>query len=132
MTLKKISEIEQINKLIDAERETEKNLTTELAKSRERMKTLLQMKFQATGHEPEISERSIPDLLEAIFRKYGAQHISKAALLIESEFGKSVATQTISGALVRYVNRGKRFKKAGKNTFDVIDVDGEEKRMLKS
>ena len=115
-------ETNKLGELIAKEEEIEKQLIEQLADCRQRKKSLVQSKAMLMGRDfQDYARKSIPDLLEIMFRKYGGQHIRSAALLMQSEFGRVVATQTISGALIRYVQKGKRFKKLGKNFFDIAD-----------
>lgn len=116
------SETDELDKLIAKEDEIERQLLEELAECRQRRKSLTQSWAMLMGNDFRDYERkSIPDLLEILFRKYGKLHIQDAARLIGSEFGRVAATQTISGALIRYASKGKRFKQLGNNFFDVDD-----------
>ncbi len=117
-------EIVLIGKLIATEEELQQVLLKKLNASYARKKELLAERIKITGNKDvdDYSDLAIPDLLEMIFRRYGKQHITQAAVLLESEFGRIADTQTISGALFRYVKQGKRFKKVGKNMFNLIDA----------
>lgn len=115
-------ETKRIDELLAQEKITEKDLLAKLNESRERTKSLLHTRMMLTGIEAQdFSEKPIADLLEAIFRKYGKQHVDFAKILIESEFGRQIEKQTISGTLIRNANQKIKFKRVGKNTFDLID-----------
>lgn len=110
----------EIDKLLLKEERIRQDLQKELDASKERTKSLLHTKLMLSGNLDDYSNKSIPDLLELIFRKYGKQHVDQAKGLLESEFGRQADKQTISGALIRYANSNKRFTRVGKNIFDVI------------
>ncbi len=115
-------ESKNLDDLIDKEDATERRLLEELAECRQRKRSLVESKAMLMGNDfRDFDRKSIPDLLEILFRKYGVMHIKDAAKLLESEFGRVAATQTVSGALIRYANQGKRFKQLGNNTFDIAD-----------
>lgn len=117
-------EILAVDNLIAGEEELQQVLLKKLNASYDRKKELLTERLKLTGKDlDDYSDLAIPDLLEMIFQKFGKQHITQAAALLKTEFGRSADTQTISGALFRYAKKGERFKKVGKNTFNLIDVD---------
>lgn len=115
-------EIYELTELIAKEEKTEKQLAEQLAECRRKKKDTVERKAMLLGNDfRDFNRKSIPDLLEILFCKYGEMYIKEASRLMESEFGRVVATQTISGALIRYTKKGKRFKELGRNIFDVVD-----------
>lgn len=120
MTTEDRKEIDELDEQIAGAERTERQLVEQLAECRRRKKSLVERKALLLGNDfQDFDQKSIPDLLEILFRKYGRLHINDAAKLMESEFGRAVATQTISGALIRYVQKGRRFKQLGNNIFDL-------------
>lgn len=119
-------EILAIDKLIAGEEELQQILSKKLNASYDRKKELVAERLKITGKDADdYSDYAIPDLLEIIFRRFGKQHITQAAALLKTEFGRIADTQTISGALFRYAKKGERFRKVGKNTFNLIDAKEE-------
>lgn len=122
MEIEDRNEIDELNEQIAEAEKRERQLAEQLAECRRRKKDMVERKAMLLGNDfRDFDRKSIPDLLEILFRKYGRLHINQAAKLMESEFGRTVATQTISGALIRYVQKGKRFKQLGNNIFDLAD-----------
>ncbi len=78
-----------------------------------------------------MSKKSIPDLLEEILRgSEKPMHIKELTWWLKLNYQMpTIATQTVSGALTRYANQGKRFKRVGKNTFTLLDEKTEEENI---
>ena len=115
-------EAQNLEELIAKEDATERRLLEELAECRQRKRSLVESKAMLMGNDfRDFGRKSIPDLLEILFERHGGMNIYAAAKLLESEFGRVAATQTVSGALIRYARQGKRFKQLGNNTFDLAD-----------
>jgi hypothetical protein len=70
---------------------------------------------------PISARMSIPDSIENILRSAGALHVdSILERLREMELYPNINKQTITSALTRYHNRGKRFKRVGKNKYALL------------
>ncbi len=113
-----------IDKLLAELRTEEKQLISSLSNVQGKIKSLLETRALLTGQEFNPNkEKSIPDLLEDVLRQCGAKHVDELVEILRADYPQtgSVAKQTVSGALIRYSNQGRKFKRVGKNTFAVID-----------
>lgn len=119
------SETVRIDKLLSEAYAERKDLKAGLSKVDRRIKTLLETKAMLTGQVVPIKskEQTIPDALEEILKTHGKAHCDELKVLLE-EKGVFAAKQTISGALIRYANQGRRFKRVGKNTFALLEKKG--------
>lgn len=114
------SETVEIDKLLAQARMEEKDLKIALSKVQSKIKSLSETRALLRGNE--FTQKSIPDLLEEILRKQGKAHVDDLVEILKTEYQMdSVAKQTVSGALIRYANQGKRFERVGKNTFGLLE-----------
>lgn len=85
----------------------------------------LNQSYRIVGGEPfvDVSEQKpIADMTEEILRKYGKLHVDDVvAKLAEPPYERMVDKQSVVGTLVRYISQKKRFKRVGKNIFDVLE-----------
>ncbi len=120
---------DQLAKLVAEAKEEERELKAKLLKVRNRIRILNETVIKLTGKTSEESEeKSIPDLLEEILRRNGKPtHVDDLLLTLKHDYQMhSVGKQTLSGALIRYASQGRRFKRAGKNTFTLLEEEEEE------
>ena len=116
------SETVRIDNLLAQARMEEKELKTSLSKVQSKIKSLSETRALLQGNE--FTQKSIPDLLEEILRKQGKAHVDDLVEILKTEYQMdSVAKQTVSGALIRYSNQGKRFERVGKNTFGLLEKE---------
>ncbi len=116
------SETKRIDELLAQAIEEEKKLKTNLSKVRKRIKSLAETRAILTGQDTDLSMKSIPDLLEKILRgSEKPMHIKELTWWLKLNYQMpTVTTQTVSGALTRYANKGKRFERVDKNTFTLL------------
>lgn len=70
---------------------------------------------------------SISDAIENILQVAGEQHVNQLLeRLLEMKITPNLNKQTITSALTRYHNRGKRFRRVGKNKYALLN-NGETK-----
>lgn len=112
------SETVRIDNLLAQARMEEKELKTSLSKVQSKIKSLSETRALLQGNE--FTQKSIPDLLEEILSKQGAKHVDDLVMILKTEYQLDSAKQTVSGALIRYANQGKKFERVGKNTFDLL------------
>jgi hypothetical protein len=60
---------------------------------------------------------SIPNLVEQVLREYGEMHADEIADKLRSY---SISKQSITSAVSRYIDKGKRFRRTGKNKFALL------------
>ncbi len=67
--------------------------------------------------------KSIPDHLEGILRNKGhpMKAVDLTAAISQIPGFEQTAQQTVTGALIRYVNKGKRFIRTAPNTYYILE-----------
>lgn len=110
----------RIDKLLEEARAEEKDLKIRLSNVQSKIKSLSETRALLRGEDSQ--QKSIPDALEEILHKRGKAHVDELVEILKTEYHhlSSVAKQTVSGALIRYANQGKRFERVGKNTFALL------------
>lgn len=125
MVVKNKAEIERVEIEIQEKLVERRNLKSALTKNDSDIQTLENYMAYLVGKPvSEISViKSIPDHLEDILREKA--HPTKAKdlwiAIREIDGLENTALQTITGALIRYVNKGKRFTRTGPNTYYVME-----------
>jgi hypothetical protein len=125
MVVKNKAEIERIQIEIQEKLVKRRNLKSALTENDNALQALENYLAYLVGKPvSEISVRkSIPDHLEAILRANGSPMKANDLWIAVSEIDglENTALQTITGALIRYVNKGKRFTRTGPNTYYVME-----------
>lgn len=116
----------ELDTIIEKE-EGERDRLKELLREKERtLNILYKARAELKGDDYSIvtaSEKSIPDHLENLLREHGPQHVKVLKKMLLTEKGVDTGKQTVSGALIRYSNQGRRFKRVGPNVFDILEDD---------
>ena len=60
------------------------------------------------------------DLVEKLLEKHHKLHLSEIMRLLEEEFQTTARPQTVSSGLTRFHNQNKRFRRVGKNTYELL------------
>lgn len=123
MVVKNKAEIERVQIEIQEKLVKHRNLKSALTENGNALQAL--ENYLAYLMEKPVSEisviKSIPDHLEAILRTNGSPMKAKDLWIAIREIDglENTALQTITGALIRYVNKGKRFTRPAPNTYYV-------------
>jgi outer membrane protein TolC len=106
-----------IDAAVDAAKARVRKLEQELRQQKKALKKLMEARSLSQGYieDEESKPPPLPDLVEALLRERGAMHVSDIAAALKAQ------KQTVSSLLVRYVARGKRFKRVDANTFAVME-----------
>jgi hypothetical protein len=125
--------LQDIDRLIKREKEEKKELERLLNDKNRSLQSLYRTRAELKGENYNFSTsprtrsgKAIPDHLEDILRERGPKHVMELKEILYKEKDIDAGKQTISGALIRYTNQGRRFKRSGANVFDILE-DKEEK-----
>jgi hypothetical protein len=120
--------LQDIDKLIEREIEEKKELEQLLKDKNRSLQSLYRTRAELKDESYNFSSsprtrsgKSIPDHLEDILRERGPKHVMELKKILYKEKGVDAGKQTISGALIRYTNQGRRFKRSGANVFDILE-----------
>ncbi len=126
MVVKNKAEIEQLKIQIQEKLVKRRKLKSDLTELDKDLQTLENYLAYLLGKPvSEISGiKSIPDHLENILRSKGHSMSAKelVAAITKIPGLEQTAQQTVTGALIRYVNKGKRFIRTAPNTYDVKEA----------
>lgn len=102
---------------IDAAKDRVRKLEQELRQQKKALKKLMEARSLSQGYveDEQAKPPPLPDLVEALLRERGAMHVTEIAAMLKAQ------KQAVSSLLVRYVARGKRFKRVGANQFALAD-----------
>ena len=118
----------KLDAAIEQKRANILRLRAELAQEEADLKSMLRTReLVSDGNAPPTppARMSIPDAIESVLRVIGEGHVD---LILERlhELGfETVNKQTVTSALTRYHNRGKRFIRTGKNKYAVRENDNQ-------
>ena len=106
-----------IDAAVDAAKARVSDLDRQLRQQKKALKMLLKARSLSQGYveDEQAKPPPLPDLVEALLREQGAMHVTNIAATLKAQ------KQAISSLLVRYVGRGKRFKRVGANTFALME-----------
>lgn len=117
---KETSDLSKVEQTITAREEEKASLKRRLIVIEDELKSLRhtwQILTGAPTADPTLS-KSIPDLIEEVLKNYGALHVNEILKHL-GDYNVRPSRQTVSGALIRYVKAGRRFRRVGPNQFDV-------------
>ncbi|MGI8655585.1 MAG: hypothetical protein ACR2LC_10225 [Pyrinomonadaceae bacterium] len=118
--------MKQLDVAIERKQANIQRLRAELTQEEADLKSMLRTRELVTGGNatPAPSARlSIPDNIENILRVAGALHVDQILERLHELGFETVNKQTVTSALTRYHNRGKRFIRTGKNKYAVREND---------
>lgn len=123
MVVRNDDEAQQAMEEILERRALRKELKAKQLENDRKLKSLESLYSYLTGNPDGPWAQSIPELLEKILRD--AQRPLHAKLLVEAvrRFPgfEETGHQTVTGALIRLTNQGKRFKRVAPNTYDILE-----------
>lgn len=119
------SEASQLEaKISEGEKEAQR-LRDELARVEEDLRALYRAheiltgraNMKATAQKSSKGRPSIPALVEQVLREFGEMHADDLVDKIRLRFGYSISKQSITSAISRYIDKGERFVRTGRNKF---------------
>lgn len=122
MVVKNDEEARRVMQEILERRALRKEIKAKQLENDRRLKSLESLHAYLTGNPESAGAQNIPEILEKILRE--SRRPLHAKILVEAvrRFPgfEETAHQTVTGALIRLTNQGKRFTRVAPNTYDVL------------